>query len=125
MSNFAAIEKVLLDYFDMLYFCDVEILDRVFHPQALYATADEKPALFRSKDEYRSVIATRQSPASRHEIRKDKIEKIELAGENTAFVRARCSIGQRDFIDFLTFIYTDGEWQIISKVFHFTDRKAI
>ncbi|MEQ9200292.1 MAG: nuclear transport factor 2 family protein [Rhodospirillales bacterium] len=30
-----------------------------------------------------------------------------------------CSIGDRYFTDFLSLIKTDGEWRIISKVFHY------
>lgn len=124
MTNAAgkvAIEAVLRDYFDGLYFCDLERLGRVFHPRALYATADETPPLFRTMEEYFPVVAARESPASRGEERRDHIDAIELAGENTAFARVRCSIGARDFVDFLTLIRTDDQWRIIAKVFHFIE----
>ena len=35
----ADIEAVMRDYLDGLYRCDTALLARVFHPQALYATA--------------------------------------------------------------------------------------
>ena len=44
----ADIGVVLRDYFDALYFCDVAKLQRVFHPKAIYATADESPLLYRT-----------------------------------------------------------------------------
>lgn len=116
-TAFADIGVVLRDYFDALYFCDVAKLQRVFHPKAIYATADEIPLLHRTMQEYIPVVAARQSPASRGESRKDHIDMIELAGENTAMARVRCSIGPRDFVDFLTLIRTDGRWQIMSKIF--------
>lgn len=40
----------------------------------------------------------------------------------TARVNLRCSIGSRDFIDFLTLIFIDDRWQVISKVFHFDEK---
>ncbi len=107
----------LQTYFDALYFCDMEKLARVFHPKAIYATADEVPLLYRTMEEYFPVVAARESPASRNEERRDHIDSIEFAGENTAFARVRCSIGTRDFVDFLTFVRTDGQWRIIAKVF--------
>lgn len=115
---------VLQEYFDALHFCDVEKLQTVFHPKAIYATADEVPLLYRTMDDYVPVVAARQSPASRGEARRDHIDAIDLAGENTAVARVRCSIGQRDFVDFLTLVRTDGRWQIIAKVFHIIEHQS-
>lgn len=108
---------VIATYFDGLYECDVEKLGSVFHPQALYATADETPFLHRSMEEYFPVVAARQSPASRKEPRRDYVDEIQFAGENTALARVRCSIGGRDFVDFLTLVRVNDRWQIIAKVF--------
>jgi hypothetical protein len=69
-------------------------------------------------------VANRVSPASRDEPRRDVIEGIQFAGENTAVARLRCSIGTKDFIDFLTIVRTDGEWKIIAKIFHITERES-
>lgn len=121
---FDEIGDVLRGYFDALYFCDVDKLRRVFHPQAIYATADETPFLYRTMDAYVAVVAARKSPASRSEPRRDHIDAIELAGENTALARVRCSIGSRDFVDLLTLVRTDGTWRIIAKVFQILDRKS-
>lgn len=113
---------VIATYFDGLYECDVEKLGLVFHPQALYATADEKPFLHRSMGNYFPIVAARQSPAFRAEPRRDHVDEIQFAGENTAFARVRCSIGERDFVDFLTLVRVDDRWQIIAKVFQITTR---
>ncbi|MXN44995.1 DUF4440 domain-containing protein [Shinella kummerowiae] len=121
---FHDISAVLQDYFDALYFCDVETLERVFHPQAIYATADETPLLYRTMAEYVPVVAARQSPASRNEARRDHIDAIDIAGDNTAVARVRCSIGSRDFVDFLTLVRTDGQWRIIAKVFQIIERQT-
>lgn len=118
------IPLVLADYFDALYYCDTEKLQQVFHPKAIYATADEAPLLYRTMAEYVPVVGARQSPASRGEARRDWIDAIELAGENTALARVRCSIGSRDFVDFLTLVRTDGVWRIIAKVFQIIERRS-
>ncbi|MEM8986384.1 MAG: nuclear transport factor 2 family protein [Pseudomonadota bacterium] len=122
MSAQAEIEKAIGAYFDGLYHADVERLRKVFHPQAVYATADEVKPLIREMNDYFAVVADRVSPASRNESRKDAIDRIEIAGENTANARVRCTIGDRDFVDFLSFIRTEGEWRIISKVFQIIER---
>lgn len=123
-SAFRDITLVLADYFDALYFCDTHKLQKVFHPNAIYATADETLFLHRTMVEYVAVIAARESPASRGEPRRDCIDAIELAGENTAFARVRCSIGPRDFVDFLTLIRTTAGWNIIAKVFQIIERST-
>ena len=122
MTKFVALTGVIETYFDGLYHADAGKLATVFHPKAIYATADEMPLLYRTMDEYLPVVAARKSPASQNEPRRDLIESIEFAGENTAFARVRCSIGTKDFIDFLTLLRTDGAWRIIAKIFQVTER---
>jgi hypothetical protein len=124
MTAFAAVTGVLETYFDGLYHADIERLGAVFHPKAIYATADETPLLYRTMDEYFPVVAKRVSPASRNEVRRDVIDSIEFAGENTAFARVRCSIGTKDFIDLLTLVRTDGAWRIMAKIFQITEREG-
>jgi len=124
MTDFAAVTGVLGTYFDGLYYADEGKLAIAFHPKAIYATADEVPLLYRTMDEYFPVVAKRVSPASRDEPRRDVIESIEFAGENTAFARVRCSIGTKDFIDFLTLVRTDGTWRIMAKIFQITERET-
>ncbi|MFK7882083.1 nuclear transport factor 2 family protein [Roseobacter sp.] len=122
MTAFAAVTDVLETYFDGLYHADTDRLGKTFHPKAIYATADETPLLYRTMDEYFAVVAKRVSPASHNEPRRDVIHSIEFAGENTAFARVRCSIGTKDFIDFLTLVRTDGAWSIMAKIFQITER---
>lgn len=118
------ITQCLADYFDGLYHCDVEKLASVFHPKAIYATADETPLLHRTMEEYLPIVAARPSPASRGETRRDHIDEIQMAGDNTALARVRCSIGSRDFVDFLSLVRTDGQWRIVAKVFQVIERQA-
>lgn len=124
MNAFADVHDLLRQYFDALYYCDLEKLDAVFHPQAIYATADETPLLYRDMPAYRQVIAQRRSPASRNEPRRDYVDSIEFAGDNTALARVRCSIGERDFVDLLSLVRTEGHWSIIAKVFQITEKQG-
>ncbi|MFY8209749.1 MAG: nuclear transport factor 2 family protein, partial [Caulobacter sp.] len=56
MSDFAGVQDVLRKYFDALYTCDVDLLAEVFHPRAIYATADETPPLYRDMPTYFEVV---------------------------------------------------------------------
>ena len=120
-SNFQEITSALTLYFDGLYHSDVELLGQIFHPRAIYVCATEaaSPLTYKTMDAYFPLVAARPSPASRGEVRTDRIVSVELAGPVTAQVVVNCSIGARYFTDFLSLIKTDGRWQIISKVFHY------
>lgn len=117
-DNLKDIPQVIATYFEGLYTADATLLRQVFHPRAIYACASDGDFLFRQMDEYFAVVERRVSPQSRGEARTDAIRSIELAGPVTARATVHCSIGDRYFTDFLTFVYTDGRWQIMAKVFH-------
>jgi len=121
--RYDVLAKVLGDYFEGLYRSDTTILARVFHPRALYACATDGTLLRLDMGEYFPVVDKRPSPASRGEKRNDRILSIEFAGPVTAFARVECSIGEKFFTDLLTFVFLDGRWQIMAKVFHFDVRK--
>ena len=118
-TPYAQIARALQDYFDGLYRSDTRLLARIFHPKAVYACATSGELVRMTMDEYFPVVDTRLSPASLDEPRQDEIVSIELAGPSTAFVHARCAIGTKRFTDFLTLVRLDGQWRILSKVFHY------
>lgn len=115
--NLAAIERALERYFDALYHSDAVLMEQVMHPACVYATADEATPLIRNLPDYLYVLSKRQSPASRQEMRTDRILGIDLAGDNTALARVGCSIGERHFTDYLSLIRVEGDWRVIAKVF--------
>jgi Putative lumazine-binding len=118
-ARYQALTAVLSDYFDGLYHSDTARLARVFHPDARYVCATGGTLLHLGMKEYFPIVDKRPSPASRNEPRADQIVSIEFAGPVTAFARVNCAIGERFFTDLLTFVFVDGRWQLISKVFHY------
>ena len=122
-QNYVDVAKVVEEYFDGLYYSDTQRLGRVFHPNATYSCATEGTLLHLDMPAYFAVVDKRPSPASRNEKRNDRIVSLEFAGPVTAFARLECSIGPRFFNDLLTFVFVDGRWQIIAKVFHYDLRE--
>lgn len=118
-ARVAEIKEALQTYFDGIHFSDVTCLERVFHPKAIYACVTDGTLLYKTMEEYFPIVAARPSPASRNEPRTDEIVAIEFAGPVTALARVKCSIAPKHFTDLLSFIKLDGEWRIISKVFHY------
>ena len=121
--RFAALTADLQDYFDGHYHSDTKILARVFHPEAHYFCATDGQLLHLDMGQYFPVVDKRPSPAGKSEPRADRIIAIEFAGPVTALARVECAIRPRFFTDLLTFIFLDGRWQIVSKVFHYDLRE--
>jgi len=115
----SAVTSLLRDYFDGLYFSDTQRLRRVFHTQAVYATASDGAPVILRMDEYFSVVERRPAPAARGDPRTDRILAIDFVGPATAWIKVQCVIRPKHFTDLLTLIHVDGRWQIIAKVFHF------
>lgn len=122
-TAYPAIVEAMSLYFDGLYHSDTGRLGKVFHPNAQYVCATGGTLTHLTMEQYFPVVDQRPSPASRNEARRDRIVSIEFAGPVTAFVRAECAIGPKFFTDLLTFIFIEGRWQIIAKVFHFDLRE--
>lgn len=118
-SRYVEVMSVLTDYFNGLYNSDTSMLSKVFHPMAHYVCVTDGTFLRLTMDEYFPIVDRRPSPASRNEPRYDRIVSIEFAGPVTALARVECSIGPKFFTDFLTFVFINERWQIISKVFHY------
>ena len=122
-SRYVDVMSVLSNYFDGLYHCDTSKLSKAFHPMAQYVCVTDGTFLRLTMDEYFPIVDQRPSPASRNEPRHDRIVSIEFAGPVTALARVECSIGPKFFTDFLTCIFINERWQIISKVFHYDLRE--
>ena len=114
-----AITELLENYFDGLYHCDTELLSQVFHPKAQYFCAVDNNFMHYTMPKYFDVVSKRQSPASLKQARNDEIVAIDIAGKETALAKVHCSIADRYFTDFLSLIFEQGQWWIISKVFHY------
>lgn len=125
LTRLADMVAVLQDYFDGLHHSDTRRLRRVFHPQAVYATASHRRPLVLDMATYFPIVDARPSPASKGEARADEIVSIQFAGPVTALATLRCSIRPRDFIDLLTLVHVDGRWQVIAKVFHWDEPPAV
>jgi hypothetical protein len=118
-ERFREVTEALQTYFDGLYECSSKILAKVFHPQAHYFSATDGKLLHLDMGQYFPIVDQRTSPASKGEECADKIVSIEFAGPVTAFARVQCALRPKFFTDFLTLVFIENRWQIVSKVFHF------
>ncbi|MGO1121160.1 nuclear transport factor 2 family protein [Rhodovibrionaceae bacterium A322] len=116
---FEAVSAALQVYFDGLYHSDAEMLRKVLHPLLTYVTVSGEERLHLGLEDYLPVVAARPAPSASGQPRQDRIVSVQFAGPRTAFACVNCAINDRYFTDFLSLIYDEGRWQIISKVFHY------
>lgn len=111
------IHAALISYFDALYRGDAGLFGRLFHPDGqLYCGTDGTRL---TVAQYLEIVAGRQSPELRGDPRRDEILSIQIASPTTAHARVREIFLPRLFTDELTFVRVDGQWKIMSKIWHF------
>jgi hypothetical protein len=118
-DDYALLTNALGDYFDGWYEADVEKLRRVFHPACRLQCVINDAHDDDDMDKVYAGVRNRQSPASRGEVRHDRILSIAIPGPTWALAQVQLSIGPKLFTDFLSFLKIEGRWQIVSKVFGF------
>ena len=106
-------------YFDALYEGDPELFAKVMHPRVRLFSATDKPMVELDLPTYMDIVRNRPSPASRNDPRHDRVLSIEVATPTTAHVRVQDAVLPKMFTDDLTFLRVDGQWKIVSKVWHY------
>ncbi len=118
MQKTAELLDAVAIYFDAIYYCDVEKLDRVFHPASSLFDADEGDILADPIASFRADVASRPSPAGRNQTRHDEILSIDWLSGISAVVKLRLQAHENVFVDHLSFVKGPDGWQIVSKVWH-------
>ena len=96
-------------YLDALYDADAKLLGRVFHPAALYITADGEEVVTHSMDEYLPIVRVAHftaigGPAAG---RSGRVGLTGSAEHPVAVVE--CRLGNVDYTDVLTTLVVGGQ----------------
>lgn len=113
----SGLKNTLEQYFEMLYRCDVDILDRIFLPSALLHTVRDGQAAVLALAQYREVLVQRAPPARSNATRDDRIAMADLIGESCACVKVSARVSDKHFVDYLSLLEVQGQWRIASKVY--------
>ena len=114
---FADVADIMSGYFNGLYHADTKRLADVFHPDARYVNMIEGDYMNKSLSEYFDMVEQRTPPASRGEVRADRILSIQFGGPRMAFVTASMTMMDHEYLDFLTLTRDQHGWRIMTKVF--------
>jgi len=113
------IREVIQTYFDASFEGSAEKMDRVFHGAAHIYGIDKAGALNdMPRDHFVKMVGAHrtegQAPAFP---RQDEILSVDFTGEFTAVARVKLRVGKTLFTDMLCFMYLEGRWGVIAKVF--------
>jgi hypothetical protein len=96
--------KAVEVYLDMIYYCDVEKLDTIFHPASSLFDADEGKIFIDPIANFRQDVASRPSPASVNQKREEEIILIDYLSPLSAIVKLRLRSHMNIFVDHLNFV---------------------
>lgn len=118
MSNTHQLLEAIATYFDVIYHCDAEKLDEIFHPGSSLFDADNGTVFVDPVASFRADVASRPSPASIGQVRHDDIILIDWLSDRSACVKLRLQSHENVFVDHLAFVRDGDAWKIVSKVWH-------
>ncbi len=104
-------------YLDMLYACDPAMVDGIFEVNARLCTLDGDVLVYRSVEDYKTVLQGRTAPSSVDAPREDELIAIDLSTPTQALIKIKMRINQLVFIDYLTLVRLEQGWRIIAKTY--------
>ncbi|TCI84862.1 nuclear transport factor 2 family protein [Tenacibaculum sp. M341] len=111
-------------YFDALYYCDTQLLNKVFHKSASLFDVDEGTVFVESIESFSNDVSGRISPASKGQEPESEILMIDWLSSNCATVKIRIRAHNNIFVDHLGFVNGENGWQIVSKIWHLEATKS-
>lgn len=111
-------------YFDALYYCDTQLLNKVFHKSASLFDVDEGIVFVESIESFSNDVSGRISPASKRQEPESEILMIDWLSSNCVTVKIRIRAHNNIFVDHLGFVNGENGWQIVSKIWHLEATKS-
>jgi hypothetical protein len=115
------LEEAIQLYFDVLFECDLEKFDRLFHPSCnLYSPGDAGVSVVSLAD-YRQIVARRTPPAQSGYEREERVDAVLAASDDVALVSLSSRVADRRFKDLLSFVRATDGWKIVAKTYALRD----
>jgi len=118
VSDESEIREVIQAYFDCMFESDSDKAYQAFHPNARITGYNRGQLQEMDVATFATFVASkRPSAKEKGEAPMLEVLSTHVAGE-TAVARVRDVYLGRTFIDTLSFLKSDGRWQIYNKLFH-------
>ena len=117
------IEQTIQTYYNSMYFSDGSLVRKIFHQDAKITGYLNKKLLRQSVEDFASFVEN-QKPSPKEKEDKIILEILSLdIGKTTAVAKVRDNYIGMIFIDTLSLIKVENNWQIYNKLFE-VDGKA-
>lgn len=116
-SDLQAISATVQDYFEGMYYRDVERLRRAFLPEACLFGHLQDAFVSLPLEKWLESVASRPVPAETGEPFEMRIVATDVSGQAASVKVADLYFGRR-FTDYLSLAVVDGRWVIVNKTFH-------
>ena len=117
------IEQTIQTYYNSMYFSDGSLVRKIFHQDAKITGYLNKKLLRQSVEDFASFVEN-QKPSPKEKEDKIILQILSLdIGKTTAVAKVRDNYIGMIFIDTLSLIKVENNWQIYSKLFE-VDGKA-
>lgn len=117
-NSVAGLTNAVQTYFDALYFCDIDKLNKVFHKSSSLFDVDEGKVFVEPIKSFSDDVGGRTSPASKNQKPEAEILMIDWLSPACATVKIRIRAHSNVFVDHLGFVNGENGWQIVSKIWH-------
>jgi hypothetical protein len=119
------IQRLADHYFDLMHHQDMELFDRVFHPDSvLYGVVDGELNI-RPCAVYREAMVARQSPAELGNPRRDRIVAFDQVSPTLALLKMELEMFGGVMQDYLNLSYLDGQWWVVAKMWEKVGESAV
>ena len=113
------IQAALQTYFDVMYDCDMDKFDEVFHPACSLFTFGGDSLVVRPYRQYREEMSVRPPPRDAGQTRAhERILKIDMLSDEMALAQVRVQIHDKLFVDNLNLVQVAGRWMVVAKIYH-------
>ncbi|WP_440121906.1 nuclear transport factor 2 family protein [Tenacibaculum sp. Ill] len=115
-ENITAIELLVTNYFEGIFYGDTEKLRACFHNNTPIYGDIKGTDYFKSAEAYIEGVANRQSPNDLKESFNMKIIGVDIMGK-IAMAKLHVPMLGYNYYDYLSLTKIENEWKIVAKVF--------
>ena len=110
------IAQLARDYFELMHHEDMDLFDRVFHPDSvLYGVVDDKLNI-RPCSVYREEMLNRESPAQLGNARRDAVLSFDQISPTLGLLKMQLEMFGGVMQDYLNIVYLEGQWWVMAKM---------
>jgi hypothetical protein len=118
MTNIdSGIQTLLDNYFELMFSQNMDLFDKVFHPDStLYSAQGGAGLSLRPCEVYREQMLGRQSPKELGEARRDEVLMVDQISPTLALAKVQLEMFGGVMQDYLNLVYLDDQWWVMAKM---------